>query len=110
LPARQLSPRLRHPHRHRHRHRHRRAPEPCDSQAPPTSHHRPTPPPAGGNPKLKPLGSLPARGFINGLQISRSGRFLVAAVGQEPRMGRWGREPKARNGLLVHRLEVAEAE
>ena len=31
-------------------------------------------------------------------------------MGQEPRMGRWGREPKARNGLLVHRLEVAEAQ
>jgi ribosomal RNA-processing protein 9 len=65
---------------------------------------------AGGNAKLKLLGSLPAKGFVNGVQIARSGKFVVAAVGQEPRLGRWQREGKARNGLLVHRLDVSEVQ
>ncbi|GFR43265.1 hypothetical protein Agub_g4327 [Astrephomene gubernaculifera] len=58
----------------------------------------------GGAGGLSCLGALPQRGFVNGLAIARSGRFLVAAVGQEPRMGRWAREPRARNGLALHRL------
>jgi ribosomal RNA-processing protein 9 len=59
---------------------------------------------AGGHKSLAPLGVLPARGFVNGLAIARSGKFLVAAVGQEPRLGRWARDGKARNGALVHRI------
>ena len=53
-------------------------------------------------------GGLPARGFVNGLAIARSGRFLLAAMGQEHRMGRWARDPGARNGVLMHRLELDE--
>ena len=55
-----------------------------------------------------PKGGLPARGFVNGLAVARSGRFLLAAMGQEHRMGRWARDPGARNGVLLHRLELAE--
>ena len=47
-------------------------------------------------------------GFVNGLAIARSGRFVVAGMGQEPRMGRWLRDAKARNGLLVHELQLSE--
>lgn len=43
----------------------------------------------GGHRALKSIGSLPARGFLNGLAIAKSGKFLVAAMGQEPRLGRW---------------------
>ncbi|KXZ42593.1 hypothetical protein GPECTOR_132g605 [Gonium pectorale] len=61
---------------------------------------------SGGAGGLSCLGALPQRGFVNGLAIARSGRFVAAAVGQEPRMGRWARDPRARNGLALHRLHV----
>lgn len=64
---------------------------------------------AGGVGGLTALGGLPARGFVNGLAIGRSGRVVAAAVGQEPRLGRWGRDGGARNGLLLHRLEASSA-
>ncbi|KAL6759877.1 WD40-repeat-containing domain protein [Haematococcus lacustris] len=60
---------------------------------------------AGG---LQAVGALPARGWVNGLAIGRSGRVIVAAVGQEPRMGRWAHDKAARNGLLIHRLTLRE--
>lgn len=50
---------------------------------------------------LQPIGGIPVRGFINSIQIARSGRFLAAGVGQEPRMGRWLRDKVARNGVIV---------
>uniref|UniRef100_A0A383W750 Uncharacterized protein n=1 Tax=Tetradesmus obliquus TaxID=3088 RepID=A0A383W750_TETOB len=62
----------------------------------------------GGAGSLKPVGALPAAGFVNGLALGRSGRLCVAALGQEPRLGRWGRVGNARNGLLVHRWELAD--
>jgi ribosomal RNA-processing protein 9 len=61
----------------------------------------------GGAGSLKPVGALPAAGFVNGLALGRSGKLCVAALGQEPRLGRWGRVGNARNGLLVHRWELA---
>ncbi|CAG9461167.1 unnamed protein product [Pedinophyceae sp. YPF-701] len=56
---------------------------------------------------LRPVCALPARGFVNGLAVAESGRFLLAAVGQEPRLGRWARDAKARNGVFLHQLELA---
>ena len=56
---------------------------------------------SGGARQLAPLGALPARGFVNALAVARSCRFVVAGLGQEPRLGRWSRDAKARNGLLV---------
>ncbi|KAL3139189.1 hypothetical protein ABBQ32_005966 [Trebouxia sp. C0010 RCD-2024] len=55
---------------------------------------------------LKELGGLPARGFVNSLQFSKSGKFLVAGMGQEQRLGRWTRDGAAKNGLLVHQLNL----
>lgn len=60
----------------------------------------------GSTKVLQPLGGIPARGFVNGLAIARSGKFLVAGMGQEPRMGRWLRDPVARNGVLVCDLDL----
>ena len=40
-------------------------------------------------------------GFINGLAFSHHGDFLVAAVGQEHRLGRWWRDKKARNSVVM---------
>ncbi|TYJ53602.1 hypothetical protein B9479_005750 [Cryptococcus floricola] len=74
--------------------------------------------------------SVPARGFVNSLQLSalpydtvshdvltgeeqakkpQSEIILTAAVGQEPRMGRWLREKDVKNGVLIARLELDDA-
>jgi ribosomal RNA-processing protein 9 len=57
---------------------------------------------------LSSLGGLPARGFANALHIAKSGRFVLAGMGQEPRLGRWAHDKSAKNGLLLHMLELAE--
>ena len=54
---------------------------------------------------LEPKHSLPQRGFVNGLAIASSGKFLLAGVGQEPRLGRWARDGGAKNGVVMHRLD-----
>jgi ribosomal RNA-processing protein 9 len=38
-------------------------------------------------------------GFVNGLALGSSGRLLVAAVGQEHRLGRWERKRGVKSGL-----------
>ncbi len=60
----------------------------------------------GGAQDLSCIGGLPVRGCVNGLAFSKSGQLLVAAVGQEPRLGRWMRDARAKNGIAVYRLEV----
>lgn len=54
---------------------------------------------------IEPIGALQARGYVNALAVARSGRFVLAGMGQEPRLGRWGRDAKARNGVLLHLLD-----
>ncbi|XP_015574906.1 U3 snoRNP-associated protein-like EMB2271 [Ricinus communis] len=59
-----------------------------------------------GAPKgIRPLYDLPLVGFINSLAFSKSGRFLAAGVGQEPRLGRWGRISAAQNGVAIQQLK-----
>ncbi|KAH7681415.1 ribosomal RNA-processing protein 9 [Dioscorea alata] len=60
------------------------------------------------NKGLRPLFDYPLDGFINSLAFAKSGRFFVAGVGQEPRLGRWGRVPTARNGVAIHPIRLAE--
>ena len=55
---------------------------------------------------LVPLDCLPARGFVNSLQVASSGRFIIAGLGQEPRLGRWGRDSGASNGLALYSLDL----
>uniref|UniRef100_A0AAR2JA25 U3 small nucleolar RNA-interacting protein 2 n=1 Tax=Pygocentrus nattereri TaxID=42514 RepID=A0AAR2JA25_PYGNA len=50
---------------------------------------------------LEPLFSVPVTGFVNSLKFSNSGKFLVAGVGQEHRLGRWWRTKEAKNGLYI---------
>ena len=57
---------------------------------------------------LSQLGALPAQGFVNALHIAKSGRFVLAGMGQEPRLGRWARDSSARNGLLLHTLQLSD--
>ncbi|KAE8658900.1 U3 snoRNP-associated protein-like YAO [Hibiscus syriacus] len=59
-----------------------------------------------GKKDIRPLYDIPLVGFVNSLAFAKSGQFLVAGVGQEPRLGRWGRLPAARNGVAIQRLEL----
>ena len=43
-------------------------------------------------------------GFVNSVRFSSDGLQLVAAVGQEHRLGRWWRLKQARNSLAVVKL------
>jgi len=47
-------------------------------------------------------------GFVNGLALARSGRFALAGLGAEPRLGRWEVARGVRSGLLLHRLSLAD--
>ncbi|KAK4683996.1 ribosomal RNA-processing protein 9, partial [Tremellales sp. Uapishka_1] len=80
---------------------------------------------------FKPLFTYPIPGFVNGLQLlvlpsgsvdstalststtptssSKKEIVLVAAIGQEPRLGRWLCDKTAKNGVLVLRLGIDEA-
>lgn len=49
---------------------------------------------------LTEISQIPVKGFVNALAFSSSGSFLLAAVGQEHRLGRWTRLGDARNGLV----------
>mmetsp|Transcript_41402 Transcript_41402/g.134748 ORF Transcript_41402/g.134748 Transcript_41402/m.134748 type:complete len:628 (+) Transcript_41402:695-2578(+) len=54
---------------------------------------------------LSPIHSVPLTGFVNGIALARSGKFVAAAVGQEHRLGRWFRLPEARNSLAIVPLD-----
>lgn len=62
----------------------------------------------GGRRALEKIGSIPARGFVNSLAIARNAKFVVAGLGQEPRLGRWLRDPVARNGIFIHPIQQVE--
>ncbi|OMO83274.1 hypothetical protein CCACVL1_11469 [Corchorus capsularis] len=59
-----------------------------------------------GRKDIQPLYDVPLVGFVNSLAFANSGRFLIAGVGQEPRLGRWGRHPAARNGVAMLPLNI----
>ncbi|KAL5516540.1 hypothetical protein EMCRGX_G001900 [Ephydatia muelleri] len=50
---------------------------------------------------LEPCFSVPLPGVINALAFSRSGSYLVAAVAQEHRFGRWWKVKGVRNGVAI---------
>jgi len=56
---------------------------------------------SSGGISLEEKASIPVAGFINGIEIAKSGRLLVAGVSQEHRFGRWRRIPSARNGIAI---------
>ncbi|KAI3837834.1 hypothetical protein MKX03_029181 [Papaver bracteatum] len=57
---------------------------------------------------IRHLHDLPLVGFVNSLAFENSGRFLLAGVGQDPRLGTWGRNSAAPNGVLIHPLKLSE--
>ncbi|KAK1555364.1 hypothetical protein Q3G72_025384 [Acer saccharum] len=56
---------------------------------------------------IRPLFDIPLVGFVNSLAFAKSGQFFVAGIGQEPRLGRWGRLPTARNGVAIQTLSLS---
>jgi len=58
---------------------------------------------------LTPILTVPACGFINALAFSSDGKLLIAGIGQEHRLGRWWRNPSAKNEILVIPLNSREA-
>ncbi|CAN1325004.1 U3 snoRNP-associated protein-like YAO [Linum perenne] len=57
---------------------------------------------------IRPLFDLPLVGFVNSMAFAKSGKFLVAGVGKEPRLGRWGRTSDAENGVAIHQIQLSE--
>ncbi|GMH27706.1 hypothetical protein Nepgr_029549 [Nepenthes gracilis] len=55
---------------------------------------------------MQSLFHLPVTGFANSLAFAKSGQFLIAGIGQEPRLGRWGRIPIARNGVYLQSFKL----
>ena len=45
-------------------------------------------------------------GFVNSLSFAPSGRFIVAGIGQEHRMGRWWRLKGVHNGIYIQNLNL----
>lgn len=41
------------------------------------------------------------------LALNNHGGYIWSLALQEPRLGRWGRTREARNGVLIHRLELS---
>ena len=55
------------------------------------------------------MGAVAIDGFANGLAIASDGRFLLCAMGQEHRLGRWERQAGARNALAYVALTYDDA-
>ncbi|GAB4840671.1 hypothetical protein Ancab_021438 [Ancistrocladus abbreviatus] len=56
---------------------------------------------------IRPLFHFPLTGFLNSLAFAKSGQFLIAGIGQEPRLGRWGRIVNARNGVALQSFKLS---
>lgn len=59
--------------------------------------------------KLKEMFTIPVAGFINSLAFTSSGSHLIAAVGQEHRLGRWWRLKDAKNSIVVIELNKIDS-
>ena len=64
---------------------------------------------AGKRQELSLHSELAVAGYVNGLAFSKNASYLVAAVGQEPRLGRWGREKGSKNSLFIQRLKLTSS-
>jgi ribosomal RNA-processing protein 9 len=50
---------------------------------------------------LSQVAVIPQQGYVNAMSFDYKGRFLLAGVGQEHRLGRWQRLKSAKNGLAL---------
>ncbi|KAG5680767.1 hypothetical protein PVAND_010254 [Polypedilum vanderplanki] len=51
---------------------------------------------------------IPVCGFVNSLQFTSDGSHIIAAIGQEHRLGRWWKLKEAKNTILVIPLKKIE--
>jgi len=54
---------------------------------------------------LSHFASIPIIGFVNGLQFSKYGDYLLCGVGKEHRLGRWKTIQGATNGIALVKLK-----
>lgn len=59
---------------------------------------------------LEPLSHIPVYGYINDIAVGPKAKFCVFALGQEPRLGRWNRVPKAKNRFGILKLQPRDTE
>jgi len=51
--------------------------------------------------KLEPIVDIPVIGFVNSLEFSSDGKYLMAGIGKEHRLGRWFTIKEANNCVLI---------
>jgi ribosomal RNA-processing protein 9 len=51
---------------------------------------------------------IPVTGFVNSLQFTNNGDFLIAGIGQEHRLGRWWALKEAKNKILIIPLQKSK--
>ncbi|XP_055934845.1 U3 small nucleolar RNA-interacting protein 2-like [Argiope bruennichi] len=51
---------------------------------------------------LVPISRIPVEGFVNSMKFSPSGKYLIAGIGQEHRLGRWWRIKEAKNSIVLY--------
>jgi len=54
---------------------------------------------------LEQLAKVPLYGYINDIAFGPNAKFCVAAIGQEPRLGRWDRVQGAKNRFAIIKLD-----
>merc|ERR1712223_1006473 len=60
------------------------------------------------NKSVTEVSQCEVKGFINDLTFTSDGKYLLAAIGQEHRLGRWSRIPEAKNQLVCIPLTYEE--
>uniref|UniRef100_A0A182RA19 Uncharacterized protein n=1 Tax=Anopheles funestus TaxID=62324 RepID=A0A182RA19_ANOFN len=55
---------------------------------------------------IHPLLQIPVAGFVNAIEFTSDGQFLVVAVGQEHRLGRWWTLKNTKNHVLLIPLSI----
>lgn len=51
---------------------------------------------------LVPVSNIPISGFVNTLQFTPSGNYLIAGIGQEHKLGRWWRINDSKNSIVIY--------
>jgi ribosomal RNA-processing protein 9 len=50
---------------------------------------------------LHPMFDININGFVNSLIFTSDGKYLIAGIGQEHKLGRWWRIPQAKNSIVI---------
>jgi ribosomal RNA-processing protein 9 len=58
--------------------------------------------------KIEHLFNVKLHGFINDLKFSADGKYIVAAIGQEHKYGRWSTVKDCRNSVVIVKLNKTE--